>query len=563
MPGPNAIAMTLEDLRGHIAVSTTLPETLRTDLRSKLKRFADVLGKHCSEIIADPVTVRVWAAKANWVLAGLSKNTWANILSAVTRAMKIAGIAVHRRRRNFKLSLKWEELLSTMNRRDKDELHRFAGWCSPLQIAPEAVDPDTFHRYLDYLLAETIQTNPKERWHVARRAWNRAAAAREDASFPFITDVVPTGWRGLKWSDFPQTLQRELEEYRKKVLAGDIFSDDGGRSIKPITVDGYLDKLRWYLSRLLETGVALEILSSISNCVRIDLVKAGLTAHLNGRVLDDRTRPGLHGMMTAVLSVARYANVPDDQIDVLKQLARRVRHRPNGMTVKNRERIAQFTDVRAKRSFITLPFKVADELMHVTQPTIREAQRMQFAALHALLLHLPIRIKNAATLDLDKHIQRPVGKNGGRWRIHFEAAEVKNAKPIDAELNEETSALLERYVAVFRPRLFKFPTSRFFIGQAGIPKDPGVLSKQFASFVKRESGFAVNAHLMRHFAAFTFLGANPGQYETVRQLLGHKNIMTTVSFYAGTETKTAFERYDQVLSKLVHGNAGFVFEDKQ
>lgn len=88
---------------------------------------------------------------------------------------------------------------------------------------------------------------------------------------------------------------------------------------------------------------------------------------------------------------------------------------------------------------------------------------MQMAALTAILLFLSVRIKNAAALDLDKHIRRPVGGHPGRWQVHFAADEVKNSKAIDSEFNELVSALISRYAEVFRPVLLKRPSSKFLL----------------------------------------------------------------------------------------------------
>ena len=57
----------------------------------------------------------------------------------------------------------------------------------------------------------------------------------------------------------------------------------------------------------------------------------------------------------------------------------------------------------------------------------------------------------------------------------------------------------------------------------------------------------MHPHLFRHLSGLLFLKANPGQYEPVRQLLGHKNIQTTVTFYAGFETDAAMRQYGQVI----------------
>jgi len=42
---------------------------------------------------------------------------------------------------------------------------------------------------------------------------------------------------------------------------------------------------------------------------------------------------------------------------------------------------------------------------------------------------------------------------------------------------------------------------------------------------------------------FRSLDRHPGQYEVVRQLLGHKDIKTTIAFYAGAESASAARYY--------------------
>lgn len=549
MPAPNGHTMTIYDLMEHLSSNESLRVTLRSELRSRLRRFCEVCRKSPTEIIAEPASIRAESHRANWHQAGLSAGAWANIKSSVTRAMTLTGIAVHRRRRNFALSDDWEGLLAPLSRRDSDELHRFAGWCTTLKVKPDQVDQTVFEQFLAYLQDQSILTNPKERWHVARRAWNRAISP--SFAWPIIADVVPAGWKGLSWEDFPASLRDEIALYRQAMVAPDHFSDDQRRAIKTISVDGYLACLKRHLSRIVETGVPAAHFSRLAACVDVALTKRGMMRFLDGRDLDERTRPTLHATMVAILSIARHAEVPEDKLQALNALFEKVRHRPSGMTQKNKQRLSQFETDQAKTAIIGLPFKVAAQLKTVQNPTVRQAQRMQLAALLGVLLRVPLRIKNAAALDLAIHIQRPANGAEGRWLVHIPASEVKNGKAIDACLDVRTSALLARYVDVFRPKLMDEFSTSLFIGQSGLTKDPHALSRQFSRFVKREIGFIVNAHLMRHMAGFFFLESNPGCYETVRQLLGHKNIATTINFYAGAEAKSAFSQYDCMLEKLL------------
>lgn len=57
-------------------------------------------------------------------------------------------------------------------------------------------------------------------------------------------------------------------------------------------------------------------------------------------------------------------------------------------------------------------------------------------------------------------------------------------------------------------------------------------------------------HQFRHLAAKIILDANPGAYELVRQMLGHKNTKTTVNNYAGIDTKRAGRAHADLLLKL-------------
>ena len=75
----------------------------------------------------------------------------------------------------------------------------------------------------------------------------------------------------------------------------------------------------------------------------------------------------------------------------------------------------------------------------------------------------------------------------------------------------------------------------------------GALSTQIRKLVYAHTRLDMPAHRFRHAAAKIFLDRNPGQYEVVRQLLGHKDIKTTISFYAGAESASAARHYAKTI----------------
>ena len=89
-----------------------------------------------------------------------------------------------------------------------------------------------------------------------------------------------------------------------------------------------------------------------------------------------------------------------------------------------------------------------------------------------------------------------------------------------------------------------------FPGQGGRAKHDRVLAKQITVTIREHTGLDVHPHLFRHLGAKLHLDANPGQYELVRRVLGHRRLDTTVGFYAGTETAAAVRHFDQQILKL-------------
>ena len=88
-----------------------------------------------------------------------------------------------------------------------------------------------------------------------------------------------------------------------------------------------------------------------------------------------------------------------------------------------------------------------------------------------------------------------------------------------------------------------------FISRYGKQKRPAQLGTQITRFISDETGLVVNVHLFRHLAGYIYLNEHPGEYEPVRQLLGHKSIKTTVEFYTGLEEASTFRRYDEILDR--------------
>ena len=76
-------------------------------------------------------------------------------------------------------------------------------------------------------------------------------------------------------------------------------------------------------------------------------------------------------------------------------------------------------------------------------------------------------------------------------------------------------------------------------GQNGNPGMGASSANKSRSAFRKQSVFGSQSTNFGHAAAAIYLKHHPGDYETVRRLLGHKNIQPTIQFYCGLETIAA------------------------
>lgn len=194
-----------------------------------------------------------------------------------------------------------------------------------------------------------------------------------------------------------------------------------------------------------------------------------------------------------------------------------------GMTAKNRARLGQFVDDRALKLLLDLPARVFARYDSMEKATFKQAREVQNAAILAVLLEQPMRVGNVADLDLDRHFQRPLGRGASKWLVSILAHEVKNDETIDGEFTEETSARLDRYVAVFRPALAAH---------------------------HRHLGRAMSLHVFRDGATTTVAVEASAEIGIAGDLLGHADPKTSEKYYNQARGVEARRRYHVALDDL-------------
>ena len=259
------------------------------------------------------------------------------------------------------------------------------------------------------------------------------------------------------------------------------------------------------------------------------------------------TSPQVAHIAGCLCGVARYwVKVDDAAYAKLKRITRRVAVLPGGMTAKNRERLQPFDDPQMVAQFLALPKTLRRHVEKDKGSMRHKAVLAQVAAAVALLQAIPIRIANLVSIDIHRHLKQVRNE----VYLVIPESETKNRQPINFRIPEHALEVLRWYICDYRAHLMQEPSDALFPGRVGGHKSVNTLSVQIKDAVFRFTGLVVNVHLFRHFAGKAFLDQQPGAYEVVRQVLGHKRIDTTTGFYSGAETRRAHERFGEVIDSL-------------
>jgi integrase len=182
---------------------------------------------------------------------------------------------------------------------------------------------------------------------------------------------------------------------------------------------------------------------------------------------------------------------------------------------------------------------------------IKAAVMAQLAVAIAIETFAPIRLRNLISIELGKNLIKPGGLNTPYWLV-FPNYDVKNRVDLNFKFDEPLTDLIAEYVDQYRPTLLRGANSSWlFPGEDGQPKNGLLFSKQITERIQKAVGLRITVHQFRHAAAAIYLKHHPGDYETVRRVLGHRSLTTTVKFYCGLETIAASEQFGRLIRERI------------
>ncbi|MBX9685035.1 MAG: tyrosine-type recombinase/integrase [Hyphomicrobium sp.] len=581
-PDPSQTVRTLLDVKLKLQRVTDVPARRIADDISALNTLGNMHklpGEKTPDLAlarmeADPRLITKYFGRKPAALMGMQKGSLNNLTCRVRHAMRKTGAGPRIANRGRPLSPLWSREFSRLPALPfHPGLISFVRYLDTEEIAPHDVTSEHLRAFGDQLEASGMRLRPRQTILAARSAWNSAASR-----FPEFWPSTLLWFKlrfdnhySMPWSAFANSFYDEVSQRTAAVLDPAIDDADALDAVCTATAVGNEYDIRRFASALaLQTGRDPKTITSISDLVDVDAVVAILQFLLDRarqKQPDTRTTSGLHVAAQLLCSLARnWVKVDEGHLKRLRKIAKgrdpksaskgQRKRNKREMTKKNRTMLNAFRDERTASRFLNLPEAIFKRVTKRRVLRRTDAAKLACCFAIALLQVAPVRPKNGSGIKLGSNLIEQGSGSSRRVFVHWAPEEVKNGAELHFELTGSTLELFDLYASRVRPRLCGPENIYLFPGRGLGPKNRNWFSTQIAKLLEDEIGVPVTGQQFRHLMGFIYLIEHPGDYETVRQFLGHSDIRTTVDFYAGMQMEDAAKTLDAVVTKRRNELAG-------
>ena len=545
------IEKSFADAIAMIAALEELPEQKRRHWTTSLRQIAKAWSKPLEIIPARYSAVRADLINLHEVPAGLTAKTLqnhkSNAKSALLYLAREKGVPEY----GAPLTPEWEALRAKIKGSlVRFRLSSFMRFCSANAVTPEEVNEGVIDRFVDYRSRCGKPADSAFRRLMAR-AWNGNLGTIP--GWPEIKLVEPPVKSTVEivWSDFPEGLRQDIDRYlegltkRRRNRKGQRI-----RPLKPVTIRTRRAELQGAARMAVKVGVPIEDLRSLSALLAPEVAERVLEGYCekNGE------NPKLYTIDLAgrFLSIARETKcLSEADCERLNEMREELdEERPEGFTEKNATLIMQVLAPDVWDRIVNLPFQMmAEARRDRARAPVRAAVTAQIAVAIAILTIVPVRIKNLTQIRLGLNLNKPGGPGSDYW-LSFPNYDVKNRVKLEYALDEYITPLIDEYVHDFWPTLLRGRMEDcLFPGVRSGAKGEVSFSGQITKRIFKLTGLKITSHQFRHAAGAIILQEQPGNYELVRQILGHRSLSTTIRCYIWLKQVHASQIYQKMVRK--------------
>jgi integrase len=551
--GSPAITPTLGDVLTSLETREDLSEMRRRDLRSAIKRVAALLGDAPKRIPLELPAISAKLAKLSPAAAGVSLKTLHNLRSHFLAAVKASGLHSARRSARVPLSPAWQALRQELStRRAHLGLSRFVRYASERGIAPSGVDDSTIEAFIATVRAETLHRKPNDLHRKVAQIWNEAAECSSRALQSVQVPSFKHPPQRVDWSTLSDSFRADVDRYLKWCVGTDMFATDARpRAMAPRTVHLRRDQIHAAVTALIETGVPPAGVASLADLVAPENLKRILRRRYE--MSAGKENVFNKDLARSLIQIAyQWAKVDEATGAELRRLVNKLPTPAPGLTRKNTDALRQFDDPQALHRLVRFPHRVWAEVKKSPRHDRYTLAKAQVALAVGILCYMPIRSQNLAALAFDAHLFLKDAP-GAVSSLELPASEVKNKKiPIAFDIPPQLAKMLIEYRNDIAPKIIGRRPDGLFVNVDGTRKHQATVSHLISRYLKKHEGILLSPHQFRHVNAMVMLNHSPGNFEGVRQLLGHSSMQTTAAFYAGIDSRRAARHHQALIDDILN-----------
>lgn len=521
------------DLKPHFeAFQQALVGREKSRFTSTLTQITDLLGEHLilpnRHLLADlPNRLRIHLRQK-----GLKSESVKNYAHWCNRALKWSNDHSGDLKDWYELPKTFPELIAEP---DDDQARywkayqRFKDWCMQNSIPFDALNKGVFRKYQEYLLQSFSYLTARNYYSALLTFWRDRANRWQliDLDIPEMTRKG-AGHFGLRRDQWPGGIREDFERFFR-------FSRYGE------TIDGRSSKdFRDLNAEKAYTTVLSAFLGYLINVREIEICDYDLRGVIGNEdwVLDfirwhKETRMGGKDANIHQRTLERFGII----LDELWQDPLGVTYKGYAYQIEPTRKEPRFEETL--RPFPTLlqaaqvALEEANEICKKPARTKREKlkQAVVFhnALLFALLILRPLREGNIIDLALGRGL---LENQDGSHDLVVSSVEEKGRKPYRIAFPEVLENFLKEYLTKWRPVLNQKNSDRVFMTRRGGQLTPKLLIDRTTALGEKHLKIKnMNPHFFRSLVVSSYLIQFPNQTETVRQLLGHRRLETTLKYY--------------------------------
>ena len=542
--------MTLANVLAGLDLSEGVGPTRLRDLRSATKRVAELLGDAPAAVVLDMPAIAAKLARVKPVAAGMTQKRLANVRSDFVAAVRTSGaISIESKPRT--LSPAWADLFSHLSgRRAHIGLSRLARYLSNKGTEPRDVTDEVIEDFVATVRDQSLHQNPKTLHRQTTLIWNEAA---RDPALGLRT-VTVASFRGpskrVEWSQLPESFRQDVDAYLAWAGKSDPF--DLGARPRPLaagTLNLRRNQIHAAVSALVDSGIQPKAICSLADLFTPVNFKAILRHRLDSATHKDNAFNRDLGIILVSIA-SQWVKLESSQLPELKRLAGKLPTPATGLTRKNRDFLRQFDNPQSLMRLVELPELLWAEVKRDSRPSFRTLAKAEAALAIAILTNIPVRLQNLTSLTFDTHLFVLPGADAIST-LELSDVEVKNNVNLAFDIPTQLAKKLIEFRERIAPKIIDHRPTKLFVNADGTHKGQHAVAKLISTYLRKRAGIVMSPHQFRHLSAKVLLDAEPGGFEVVRQLLGHKSHSTTVNAYAGIDGRRAARHHQRLIEAAV------------